>query len=223
MMSLLRDWGLYAVVILAAALAVLVTNRPGNPRILRILARNLFLLVLFLFAYQLFAVTFFVKVPAVAKVTTPVSAAGDSVVGGPSLSAVFINQVLADAHSPAAGKGQSLYDLSIQYHIDDAYALATFQHESTYGKYGAAFIDHSLGNINCAGYPTCDGRFRWYATWEEGFEDFFRLIAREYIAQGRTTLSSIIPVYAPSSENDTGEYIQTLRSAIHAFRRGQIV
>ncbi len=48
---------------------------------------------------------------------------GTSVVAGPSLSADFLNRVLASAGSPAAGTGQALADLSRQYHIDDAYDL----------------------------------------------------------------------------------------------------
>src|SRR5437879_10008163 len=52
----------------------------------------------------------------------PVS--GTSVVGGPSLSADFINQLLATASSPAVGTGQGLHDLSVRSGIDDAYALA---------------------------------------------------------------------------------------------------
>ena len=97
----------------------------------------------------------------------PVS--GTSVLGGPSLSADLINQVLASAGSPAAGTGQGLYDLSVQSGIDDAYALAVFEKESSFGRYGAGFEDHALGNIVCAGYPTCNGRFRWYPSWEAGY------------------------------------------------------
>src|SRR5689334_15162924 len=66
------------------------------------------------------------------------SVAGFSVVGGPSLSASFINQVLSTANSPAAGTGQVFYAQSVSTGIDDAYALAFFQHESTFGKFGVA-------------------------------------------------------------------------------------
>src|SRR2546427_2198711 len=38
-----------------------------------------------------------------------------SVTGKPSLSAAFVNTVLARVHSPAAGTGQALYDLSVKY------------------------------------------------------------------------------------------------------------
>ncbi len=149
----------------------------------------------------------------------PVS--GTSVLGGPSLSADFINQVLASADSPAAGTGQGLYDLSVQYGIDDAYALAVFGKESSFGRYGAAFENHALGNIVCAGYPTCTGRFRWYPSWLVGYEDFYQLINREYVARGLSTVETITPVYAPSSENDTGLYVQQVRQSLLAFRQAQ--
>ncbi len=144
-----------------------------------------------------------------------------SVLGGPSLSPDLINQVLSVAGSPAAGAGQSLYDLSREYRIDDAYALAVFEKESSFGKYGAGFENHALGNIVCAGYPTCNGRFRAYASWQDGYQDFYRLISQEYVARGLSTVETITPVYAPSSENDTGLYISQVCQSMLAFRSAQ--
>jgi hypothetical protein len=146
---------------------------------------------------------------------------GTSVVGGPSLSPDFLNQTLALASSPAAGTGQALYDLSRQYQIDDAYALAVFEKESSFGKYGAGFENHALGNIVCAGYPTCNGRFRSYASWSAGYDDFYRLITTEYVTRGLSSVETITPVYAPSSENDTVLYIQQVRQSMLTFRSAQ--
>ena len=146
---------------------------------------------------------------------------GTSVLGGPSLSPSLINQVLSLAGSPAAGTGQALYDLSRQYQIDDAYALAVFEKESSFGKYGAAYENHALGNIVCAGYPTCNGRFRFYPSWSAGYADFYRLITTEYVPRGLPTVETITPVYAPSSENDTGLYISQVRQSMLAFRQAQ--
>ena len=44
-----------------------------------------------------------------------------SVPGQPSISADFINRVLDHYHSPAAGKGQALYDYGVKYGIDPVY------------------------------------------------------------------------------------------------------
>lgn len=158
------------------------------------------------------------------KVFSPVngmSVSGTSVVGGPSLSPDFINQTLAFAGSPAAGTGQALYDLSRQYHIDDAYALAVFQKESLFGQYGAGFENHALGNIVCAGYPACNGRFRSYPSWEAGYQDFYQLLTREYVSRGLDTVETITPVYAPASENNTALYIQQVRTSFLELRSAQ--
>ncbi len=217
--------GVYAIVLLAFLLAISITNRYGCPRLLRIVARNGFVLTVLLLCYQVGMATF---APAARFLVFPGSvpappAASDSVVGGPSLSAAFVDQVLVAAGSPAVGTGQALYDLSVQYHVDDAYALATFWHESTYGKFGYAFPDHALGNIICAGYPTCNGRFRWYASWQEGYADFYRLIAREYVPRGLVTVAAIEPVYAPTTENDTSLYIRSVVRAMSLYRSGHII
>jgi len=158
-----------------------------------------------------------VGIPAAANLLAP--AQGDAVQGDPSLSGDYINKVLSSASSPAGGTGQSLHDLSAQYGIDDSYALAVFSHESSYGKYGAAASNRSLGNIVCAGYPTCNGRFRSYPSWADGYADFYRLIKNEYIAHGLSTVEAITPVYAPASENDPSGYISSIRSAMAAYRQ----
>src|SRR5260370_41789289 len=41
--------------------------------------------------------------------------AGNSVVGSPTITADFINQMLTKYGSPAAGTGQDLYNLGVQY------------------------------------------------------------------------------------------------------------
>ena len=47
-----------------------------------------------------------------------------SVLGKPTITADFINKVLASYHSPTAGMGQDLYNLGVKYGIDPVYALA---------------------------------------------------------------------------------------------------
>jgi len=101
-----------------------------------------------------------------------------TVLGKPSISADFINQVLAHYQSSAAGKGQALYNDGLKYGIDPVYALAFFMHESRFGTTGVATVTHSLGNIRAtAGYQSYKG-YRMYHTWEEGFEDWYQLIAK---------------------------------------------
>ncbi len=160
----------------------------------------------------------------VVKTYLPSSQQESSVVGSPTISANFINRVLAYYHSPASGKGQALYDDGVKYGIDPAFALAFFLEESNFGTQGVARVTHSLGNIRAvSGYPQVDG-YRYYRTWEEGFEDWYKLISQQYVTQwGLSTVDQIIPVYAPGSDNnDEAAYIQTVKSAVSTWRSGQV-
>jgi hypothetical protein len=69
---------------------------------------------------------------------------------------------------------------------------------------------------------TCSGRFRWYATWEGGFEDWYRLLTTEYLSRGLVTVQQSIPVYAPSRENDPGASRAAVMSAVDPWRAGQV-
>lgn len=142
----------------------------------------------------------------------------------PSVSAIFINQVLDYYHSPAAGKGQALYDDGLKYGIDPVYALAFFMQESTFGTQGVATVTHSLGNIRAnSGDPQYQG-YRMYPTWEAGFEDWYHLMANQYIRQWKlTTVDQIIPVYAPGSDNnDVTTYISNIKNAVDVWHSGSV-
>src|SRR6266702_4110389 len=142
-----------------------------------------------------------------------------SVEGKPSLSAAFINQVLSAAGSKATGTGQALYDLSVKYGIDDAYALAFFQHESMYGTGGVARATLSLGNIRCSEGYICIEGYRAYSSWQEGYADWYRLIRNLYISQwGLSTVEQIIPKYAPGSDNDVTGYISAVEKDVSTWR-----
>ncbi len=146
---------------------------------------------------------------------------GYSVVGLPTVSASLINHVLCSASSPACSTGAALYAYGIQYGIDPAYALAFFEHESSFGTTGVARVTKSLGNIRCtAGYACIDG-FRAYATWQAGYLDWYRLIRSLYVNQWHlSTVTAIIPVYAPSSDhNDVSGYINAVEQAVNQWRK----
>lgn len=144
--------------------------------------------------------------------------------GPPSVSVDFLNQVLAFYDSPAAGKGQSLYDLGVKYTIDPVYALAFFLQESRLGTTGVARVTHSLGNIRATpGHPSYHG-YRKYQTWEDGFADWYQLIKALYIQQWKlVTVSKIVPVYAPSADhNDVETYITVVERAVTVWRSGSV-
>ena len=147
-----------------------------------------------------------------------------SVIGKPSITVNFINQVLAAYNSPAAGKGQALYDLGVKYGIDPAFALAFFMHESTFGTAGMARVTLSLGNLRCIPSVPCNNGYAQFSSWEQGFEAWYKLIRNLYVAQwGLVTIDQIIPTYAPSSDhNNVSGYIAALKHSIDTWHAGII-
>lgn len=141
------------------------------------------------------------------------------IVGAPTISADRIDEILRVYGSPAQGTGALWVAEGIAYGIDPVYALAFFMHESnlaTNPEWSGIKEDgsttHNVGNIICAGYSRCHGRFRDYPDWEAGIHDWYRLISEEYIvARGLDTVEGIVPVYAPESENDVSAYIESVR------------
>ena len=148
-----------------------------------------------------------------------------SVVGRPSLSPAFVNQILQAAHSPAQGTGQALYDLSVRSGINDAYALAFFKHESRYGTTGIAQATLSLGNVRCSSGYRCIGGYRAYDSWQAGYADWYALILTLYIRQWHlTTPAQIIPVYAPASDNnDPPAYIADVNESVSVWNKGEVL
>jgi hypothetical protein len=159
-----------------------------------------------------------------------------SVLGSPTISAAFIDQVLVAYHSPAAGQGQALYDLGVKYGIDPVYALAFFWHESGFGTAGEARVTRSLGNERCLADRPCIDRDRGgYAlmqSWEDGFDHWYQLILYGYVRGQVTvplvghdcaTVDQIVPVYAPSGDgNDEAAYIGAVKHAVNTWRHGQV-
>ena len=152
-----------------------------------------------------------------------------SVLGPPSISAQQIDRILAEWQSPAAGTGATWVELGVRYGIDPAYALAFFIHESGAGtapgwagRKPDGSTTHNIGNIICAGYNRCYGRFRDYASWEEGIADWYRLIAVEYVEwRGVHTVEEIVPIYAPAVENNVPVYIDTVNRLVAEWRASQ--
>ena len=157
-----------------------------------------------------------------------------SVVGQPTMTAAQVDRVLQNAGSPAQGTGTAVYALSLKYGIDDAFAVAFFQHESTFGTRGEAQSSLSPGNLRCipdaacvntSGQP-CQTEQSCYAafpTWEAGFEAWYKLIRTLYVDTWHlTTIEQIIPRYAPNADhNDEANYIASVEASVAAFREVQ--
>jgi hypothetical protein len=146
--------------------------------------------------------------------------AGLIVVRSPSIGIATIRRVLERYDSPAAGDAQAIYDLGVHYGLDPAVCLAFFIVESSAGTKGMATETRSLGNIRATpGYVNYKG-YRKYATWREGVEDWYRLIARLYVGEwGLSTVEAIVPVYAPAADNnDPAHYVRAVRQLVAEFQ-----
>lgn len=153
------------------------------------------------------------------NVTSSSDINGFAVQGPPTIPASFIDKVLCAAGSPACHSGQALYNDGVQYGIDPAFALAFFQHESTFGLYGIAHDNQGLGNIRCSAGYTCKHGFRAYASWADGYADWYKLISWYVSDLHKSTLDQIIPTYAPAVENNTLEYIASIKKAVASWRQ----
>ncbi len=167
----------------------------------------------------------------------PQTNGSESVLSPPQIDVVRINAILAAYHSPAAGKGQALYDLGRTYGISSDDALAFFFHESRFGTTGEARKTLALGNERCIQDRPCvdqnQGGYAQMSSWEDGFAHWYQLIAYGYdqgqitiplVGHPCTTIEQIIPVYAPSADhNDVQGYINAITGALHAWRSGQVM
>ena len=100
------------------------------------------------------------RISVVASLSVHLAGASSTVTGPPTISADFTDRVLSTYGSPAAGTGQALYDLGVQYGIDPVYALAFFLHEDSFGETGIGAANQSLGNIRCSAGYSCQYGFR---------------------------------------------------------------
>jgi hypothetical protein len=142
------------------------------------------------------------------------------VAGAPSISANFINTILSDYGSPAAGTGQALYDLGVKYSIDPVYALAFFKAESTFGKYGMATVTYSLGNMRCMAAYACYRGFAAFSSWQAGYEAWYKLIRDLYVnTWQKVTIAQIVPTYAPDNPST---YISAVEQAVDTWRAGKV-
>lgn len=154
-------------------------------------------------------------------------AIGLSVMGPPTITPAQIEAVLKQYNSPAAGQGQEIYNIAVRNGINPAISLAFFIQESGAGsdqRWAGLKPDGSttknIGNIICTPGYRCYGRFRDYATWAEGIEDWNKLIKELYVGEwGRTTVEQIIPKYAPAADsNDEGAYIASVKRLVEQWQ-----
>lgn len=154
-----------------------------------------------------------------------------SVLGSPTVTAAFIDKVLAANHSPAQGTGAAFYAYGLQYGIDPVFALAFFKHESSFGTAGVARSTLSISNTVCTGSTPANERyysggncFHKYASWTASIQGWFSMIHTTYVGKWKkSTIEQIIPTYAPASDgNNVAEYISEVQKSVAAWRSGKV-
>lgn len=161
------------------------------------------------------------------KSASPVSSSDGSltVTGTPSLSASFVNSVLSTNNSPASGLGSTFYQESVSSGIDDAFALAFFMHESSFGTQGMATQTLNMGNLRYADGCTVKDGFAWFSSWSDSVHAWYVLISGPlYVGSGLTTVGQIVHKYAPSADsNDENAYTQAVDTAVSTWRAGKVL
>jgi hypothetical protein len=148
-------------------------------------------------------------------------------IGDPTISRTTFRDFLREMNSPALPEADKMFDACLQEGCDPALALAFFEHESSGGKEGVAVNTRSIGNIRCTPGYECyntegNGSFRKYKTWTDSVKDWARLL-KEYRDNGLRTLEQIIPVYAPSEDNnDPDAYIRGVKQRVNDLRSREL-
>lgn len=131
-----------------------------------------------------------------------------SIIHAPRITAACFAAVLHRAGSPAAAVASDAYAAARARGVDPAVMLAIFQHESGYGRAGAAVLDHSWGNERTAagGYPIVGGFVR-FPTWLAGATNTASLLRLYGLSRIRTgtdtsTVRRLPYVWAPAADHN---------------------
>jgi hypothetical protein len=166
---------------------------------------------------------------SIPKITCPETSLPWDIEYLPDDSQSIVNQINAILDNTGlAGQGDTILDLSKQYEINPAFALAMFRKEASFAdpRY-RAYSNNNPGNIkatgDCKGLPanqschgiygeiSTDGQFGKYLTMADGIKAYYLLLSSEYkpgTKRNCADIACIISAYAPSSENDTAAYIK---------------
>ena len=165
-----------------------------------------------------------VRVGGVVAVVTTNSSSYNPI-GPVTISLSVFKEFLAEMHSPALPEADTMYAACAGLSCDPAVMAAFFEHESSGGRYGAASVTRSVGNIRCSAGYACyntgsNGSFRQYASWTAGAADWARLLQMYKNDWKLSTLEEIIPHYAPQADhNDEAAYRSSVIRRVDDLRR----
>jgi hypothetical protein len=159
-------------------------------------------------------------VPAPPTATlAPTETPFDDIARSPTITVTEIDRVLQSVNSPMIPYSYNIYVAGIQYGIDPVFALAFWMKESREASDGSvAAPDHNPGYTEgLATDPRC-GRWACWPTWPEGIAGWFHYMRVFFVDRGIRTVEDILPIYAPSSENNTSGYIVFVLQHVATWR-----
>jgi hypothetical protein len=141
-----------------------------------------------------------------------VAHAGDHIMAGATLTqASFMDQLRAKG-SPALAQGASIYKTLVAARVNPAFALGTFQAESSSGTRGYAVTTHNWGNILYHGWEAAYGAVPYapgngytyakYPDWLSSVRAYAHLVTL-YDQDGYTTVSSASAHWLGTREGST--------------------
>lgn len=156
-----------------------------------------------------------------------------TVESAPRVSPICFVDVLRSAGSPAANVAEQCYQAIAAYGLDPAVGLAFFQHESNFGKAGAARYTCNWGNIRAAGrwlshHDGDNGTWLVYLQrisegprdyWVRSSADWAQLIRELYINRWHLqTVEEMLLRYAPTEDqNDPRSYAACVKASVERW------
>lgn len=138
----------------------------------------------------------------------PTEVPADDLARSPTITIAEIDRVLESVNSPMLPYSADIYVSGEQYGIDPVFALAFWMKESREASDGSvAAPDHNPGYTEGLSTDQRCGRWACWPTWPEGIAGWFHYMRVFFIDRGIRTVEDILPIYAPSTENNTSGYI----------------
>lgn len=129
--------------------------------------------------------------------------------------------------SDACPYAPEMYQMLLDAGIDPVIELAFAAKETEFGTTGPGRApQHNVHNIVCNQWDggTCQGpyhhRFSTYPNYLHATQAWIQLMLYRgrYVDAGRTTFRQVLPIYAPSFENDTARYINQAETWVRGWR-----
>ncbi len=129
-------------------------------------------------------------------------AADISFVGAPTLPASTVDSILARLGSPMVGEGKVIEQAAQANNIDDAFALAVWNIETSEGQAGVGRTYLNPGGVRSSyGYPAGLGGYTVYPSYAAGIQDWFSIVKSRYVSRGLSSVYTLCVPYVGTSNS----------------------